>query len=113
MWAGGNWTEAPDTDVYSGVVSIESVRILFFISQLQELQTCAADVGSAFLHGYTKELIYTIAGPEFGPEIEGCVMIVVKSIYGLKTSSAAFHEVLSDSLLKLGLNPAKRISIFG
>jgi hypothetical protein len=59
--AGGNWTEPPDYDVYSGVVSIESVRIGLFVSQLNGLSVCAADVGNAFLHGYTRELVYTKA----------------------------------------------------
>ena len=105
--AGGNWTDPPDADIYSGVVSIESVRLSLFIAELNGLLTCAADVGNAFLHGYTKELIYTIAGPEFGPGLEGCIMIVERSLYGLKSSSAAFHEVLSDSLMELGFSPSK------
>jgi len=104
--AGGNWTECDDADVFSGVVSIENVRIGLFAAVLNNLLLCAADVGSAFLHGYTKELVYTIAGPEWGP-LAGCVMIMVRSIYGLKTSSAAFHEVLSASLLRLGFKPSK------
>jgi hypothetical protein len=88
-------------------VSIESVRLSLFVAELNGLLTCAADVGSAFLHGYTKELVYTIAGPEFGPDIEGCIMIIVRSIYGLKSSAAAFHEVLSDSLTRLGFVPSR------
>ena len=105
--AGGNWTDPPDSDIYSGVVSIESVRLSLFIAALNDLLTCAADVGNAFLHGWTKELVYSIAGPEWGPDIEGCIMIIERSIYGLKSSSAAFHEVLSDSLMRLGFKPSK------
>ena len=66
---------------------------------------CAADVGSAFLHGYTKELVYTIAGPEWG-EYAGCIMIAVQSVYCLKTSAAHFHEDLAQSLMKLGFVPS-------
>jgi hypothetical protein len=105
--AGGNWTDPPDSDIYSGVESIESVRLSLFIAALNNLLICAADVGNAFLHGWTKELVYTIAGPEWGPELEGCIMIVERSIYGLKSSAAAFHEVLSDSLKALGFKPSK------
>jgi len=71
--AGGNWTNPEDADVFSGVVSIDSVRIGFFSAVLNNLQLCAADIGSAFLHGYTKELIYTRAGPEWG-SLEGCLI---------------------------------------
>jgi hypothetical protein len=104
--AGGNWTDPPDSDVFSGVVSIENVRLGLFATVHNGLQICAADVGNAFLHGYTKELIYTRAGPEWG-DLEGCIMIVVRSIYGLKTSAARFHEVLARSLMALGFKPSR------
>ena len=64
--AGGNWTDPPDTDVYSGVVSIDSIRTAFLIAELNDLKVMAADVENAYLHGYTKEKIYTVAGPKFG-----------------------------------------------
>lgn len=64
--AGGNWTAPADSDVFSRVVSIDNVRIGPFLSVINGLQRIAADVGSAFLHGYTKELVYTKAGPEWG-----------------------------------------------
>jgi hypothetical protein len=104
--AGGNWTAPPDSDVFSGVVSIDNVRIALFAAVLNGLWMCAADVGSAFLHGYTRERVYTKAGPEWGP-LAGCLMIVERSIYGLKTSAAAFHEVLAKSLLRLGFVPSR------
>ncbi len=76
-----NWTNLPNSDVFSGVVLIENVWLGLFVLVLNGLQICAADVGNAFLHGgYTKELVYTIAGPEWG-NLAGCIMIVVWSIY--------------------------------
>ena len=104
--AGGNWTAPADVDVFSGVVATESVQIGLYAAVHNALQICAADVGSAFLHGYTKELVYTKAGKEWGP-LAGCIMIVVQSIYGLKTSAARFHEVLAKSLYKLGFIPSQ------
>jgi hypothetical protein len=74
--AGGNWMEPPDSDVYSGVVSIENVRIVLFASVHNGLSICAADVGNVFLHRYTKELIYTRAGPKWGL-LAGCILIIV------------------------------------
>ena len=57
----------------------------FFLGELNDLDVMAADVGNAYLHAYTKEKLYTIAGPEFG-ELEGRILIIVKALYGLKTS---------------------------
>jgi hypothetical protein len=105
--AGGNFTDPPDSDVFSGVVSIDNVRLGLFAAVHNDLRMCAADVGNAFLHGFTRELVYTRAGPEWGPDLEGCIMIVVRSIYGLKTSAARFHEVLSRSLMGLGFLPSR------
>ena len=75
--AGGNWTSAPDEDAFAGVVSLDAVRTAFFIADLNGLECMAADIGNAYLHGKTKEKIYTIAGPEFG-ELEGSILICVR-----------------------------------
>ena len=56
----------PDNEVYSGVVSIDSVRIALFVAMLNGLKVCAADISSAYLTAFTAELKYTILGPEFG-----------------------------------------------
>ena len=42
--AGGNWTNPDDSDIYSRVVSIETVRLLFFIADLNGLLIIAAGV---------------------------------------------------------------------
>ena len=105
--AGGHRTDPPKDDVYSGVVGMEVVRLGFILANLNDLQVCAADIGNAFLYGKTKEKVYVIAGPEFGPEIEGKRMIIEKSLYGLKSSSLRFHEHLSEKLRSLGFKPSK------
>ena len=58
----------------------------------------SGDVENAYPNGYTKEKIYIIAGPEFGPELEGRILIVVKTLFGLRTSAARFHENLTDNI---------------
>ena len=95
--AGGNWTDPPDSDIYSGVVLIDFIKTAFLVAELNDLKVMAADVGNAYLHGYTKEKIYTVAGPEFG-DLEGRIMICVKSLYGLKISMGRWHEALSETL---------------
>ena len=105
--AGGNWTDPSSEDVYAGVVSLDSVRTAFFLGELNGLDVMAADISNAYLHGYTKEKVYTIAGPEFGPELEGQVLVCVRSIYGLRTSMARFREALSDKLRLIGFTSSK------
>jgi hypothetical protein len=104
--AGGHLTAPPEEDVYSGVVSIESVRLALFLAGLNDMQVCAADIGNAYLHAKTKEHIYTKAGPEFGSELEGKYLLIDKGLYGLKTSAARFHEQLAATLIQLGWKPS-------
>ena len=59
---GGNWTDPPKEDIYSRVVGIDTVQLAFQIASLNGSKVCAADVGTAFLYGLTKEKVYIIAG---------------------------------------------------
>ena len=94
-------------DIYSDVVGMNSVKLGFTLGDLNQLKCIAGDVGNAYLNGNTKERIYIIAGPEFGSELEGRILIVVKPLYELRTSAASFHEHLTDSLRKFGCVPYK------
>lgn len=103
--AGGNWTEPLSTDAYSGVVSIDTIRLAFLIAEMNELTAIATDISQAYLYGHTKEKVYTRAGPEFG-ELEGRLLVIEKAIYGLRGSSYAWHSVLSDFLRSIGWKPS-------
>jgi hypothetical protein len=59
------------------------------------------------LYGKTKEKAYTTHGPEFGTTLCGKNLIINKSLYGLKTSAARFHEPLAESLLRFGFKKTK------
>ena len=50
------------------------------------------------------EKVAAIAGPEFG-EYEGCVVIIEKALYGLKSSGAAWHAHLPEKLRAMGFIP--------
>ncbi len=52
---------------------------------------CAVDVSNAFLYGRTKEKTFMIAGPEFGPDMEGNRLVIDKGLYGLRSSAARFR----------------------
>ena len=106
--AGGHRSpEIPKEDIFSSVVSMEAVRLGFILAHMNGLLVCAGDVGNAFLYGKTKEKLYIIAGPEFGPELEGKIMFIDKSLYGLRSSAARFHEHLSTKVRKMGFRPSK------
>lgn len=104
-------TETPREDIYSGVVGIETVRLGFLLASMNDLKICAADVGNAFLYGKTRETVFIIAGPEFG-EHAGKRLVIDKGLYGLKSSSARFHEHLSSKLRSLGFRPSAPDSDF-
>ena len=76
-------------------------------SKLNGLDVCAGDIGNAYLYGKTKEKVYIIAGPEFGKKLQGKRLLIDKALYGLKSSSARFHEHLSATLLSMGFKPSK------
>ena len=104
--ADGNHTTMGKDDIYSGVVGLDTVRLGFQLAAMNDLLVCAADVGTAFLYGYTKEKVYVIAGPEFGA-LKGKPLIIHRGIYGLRTSAARFHEHLALTIRKLGFLPSK------
>jgi hypothetical protein len=59
------------------------------------------------LYGKTKKKVYITAGPEFGSTLHGKSLIINKSFYRLKTSTARFHEHLAESLLGLDFKTTK------
>ena len=61
----GHLTKEPVESIYSGVVSLRSLRMVVFLSQLNNLEIWAADVGNAYPEAYTDEKLCIIAGPEF------------------------------------------------
>ena len=97
----GHTTETPVSLTYSSVVSRESVRIAFLIASLYDIDICAADVGNAYLNADCRERIYTIAGDEFQSE-RGCIMIIKKALYGLKSSGAAWRAMMAFTLCQMG-----------
>ena len=99
--ASGNLTPPTTDNAYSGIVSLDGVRTVLFLAELNGLQLCAADIGNAYLESKTREKLAVIAGPEFG-ELEGHTLVVYKALYGTRTGGNRFAEKLADDLLDLG-----------
>jgi hypothetical protein len=104
--AGGHWTDAPESITYSSVVTRDSVRIGFLLAALNGLDILSADVGNAYLQAPAREKVHTTAGPEFGPNNVGKTVIIVHAMYGLKSSGAAWHDKLSETLREMGFKPS-------
>ena len=104
--AGGHLTDTPKDSCYSGVVSLRTMRIAIVIAELNNLKIGVGDVGNAYLEAYTKEKVCFVAGPEFR-ELEGCLLTIVKALYGLKSSGARFHDKFADTLRLMGFKRCK------
>lgn len=86
-----------------GVVSIRGLRICILISELNNMEIYATDIGNAYLETKTQEKVCIKAGPEFG-ELEGNLLIVYKALYGLRSSGKQFRDYLADYLNSLGFS---------
>ena len=104
--AGGHMTEPIKESSYSGVVSLRSFRICVFLGELNNLKISSADISSAYLEAYTKEKVVFTAGEEFG-ELHGHTLIIVKALYGLRSSGKRFNERISDTLRDIGFWPSR------
>ena len=102
----GHLTKEPVESIYSGVVSLRSLRMVVFLSQLNNLEIWGADVGNAYLEAYTDEKLCIIAGPEF-KELQGHLLIMVKALYGTRSGGARWHDRLFDILQELKFKPSK------
>ena len=80
LCADGNLTEVPIDSVYSGVVSLKSLRTMIFLAELNGLETWVTDIGNAYLEAETSEKVFVIAGPKFG-ELEGHTLVIFKALY--------------------------------
>ena len=59
-----------------------------------------AEISNAYLNAPFRELIWIVAGPEFGID-EGCAMKVVRAWYGLKSPGAIWNAILSQTMVDM------------
>ena len=80
--------------------------MLTFLSELNDMELWATDIGNAYLESYTQEKVYIKAGPEFGNR-EGHYLVITKALYGLKSSGLQWHERFADVLRSMNYFPCK------
>ena len=91
---------------YSSVVGRETVRIAFTIAALNNLQVKAGDVMNAYVTAPCSENIWTFLGKYFGAD-QGNKAIIVRALYGIKSSGAAFHAHLADCMRRIRYTPGR------
>ena len=97
--ADGHLTKEP-------VVSLRSLRMVVFLSQLNDFEIWGADVENAYLEAYTDQKLCIIAGPEF-KELQGHLLIMIKALHGTRSGGARWHDRLFDILQELRFKPSK------
>ena len=93
--ANGSKTEAPVALTYSRFVSRDSVRLSLFIAALNYLGVMSCDIGNTYLNASRKETICFKSGEEFGGH-QVKVMILVRSLYGIKTLGASWRSMFKE-----------------
>ncbi len=98
----GHRTPAVDGCTYAGVVSRESVRIMFTYAALNGLDICAADILNAYLQAPSSQKDYIVCGPEFGLENVGKKALIHRALYGGKAAGRDFRNHLRACMRHLG-----------
>ena len=104
--AGGDLTPDPIESIYSGVVSIRSLRLVIFLAKLNKLEVWGADIGNVYFETKTKEQLYIVAGPEF-EELEGHILVIYKALYGFTSSGLRWSQKIHDIMFDMGFSPSK------
>ena len=104
---GDHTTNPPAESTYVGFVSRESVRIAFTLAVFNKLDIFAADFHNAFLTSPCGENIIFTCGPEFGSDHKGKTAVLVRAVYGFRSSGSEFRNHLSSCMEALNHLPCR------
>ena len=91
--ADGHLTNVPMDSTLLSVVSLQGLRLVIFMVELNGLQVWGTDIGNTCLEAHTKEKLYVVGGGEFADQ-EGHALVIDKALYRLKSSSLRWHKRL-------------------
>jgi hypothetical protein len=102
----GHTTDTPHAMTYASVVSREAVRIALTLAALNDLDVKMADIENAHLMAPLTEKVWSVLGPEFGYDA-GKRALIVRALYGLNSTGAAFRTHLAECMKHLGWKPCR------
>ena len=88
--------------MYEIIVLRESVRTALMLAALNSLEVKISNIHNAYLTAPCSEKIWTTLGSEFGPELAGKKVLVVRALYGLKYAGASLRNNLVYCMRNLG-----------
>ncbi len=94
-------------ETYAACVEQPAQRLYWALVAALNLTAIGCDVGNAFVNAFTNEKVYAVAGKEFGEALEGCIIVVRKALYGLRTSAERWYAHFADSLRGIGFAPTR------
>ena len=77
----------------------------FTLAVLNGLDVMSADIQNAYLQAPISEKYWTICGPEFGPDIQGCKAHIIRALYGTKFAGRTFRNHLRACMELLNYEP--------
>jgi hypothetical protein len=99
-------TKAPMTITYASIVSCETVCIALLMAALNDLNIEVGDFLNAYITAPITEKVWTVLIPEFGINA-GKSAIIVRALYGLKSTGAAFCAHLASFMHQMGYTSCK------
>ncbi len=106
--ARGSMTEATKEDTFASFVSRDTVRLLFLLAALNDLDVLSCDIQNAYLAAPNKEKVWTRFSDQLGPEYEGRKAIIAKALYGLRSSGGrSFRDYHAMNLGEHGFKSSK------
>ena len=99
--AGGHLNKTvPSYVTYSSVVTKESVRLCFLLAALNDLDVVIGDISNAYLNAKPREKCFVTITDSylFGPSAIGKKAQIVRALYGMKSSGAAWRELFASVL---------------
>ena len=83
--------------MYSSVASKESTCLAFLLSEMNGIDMVTINITNAYMNMPCQGKVAAVVGPEFG-KYEGYIVIIEKTLCGLKSSGAVWHAHLSEKL---------------